>query len=136
MAAALIRWPFCRGPRDPAAFPDRALFAPPELTGYLYDTPADHERVLAEAEDVEVGLPDWSRAFPEVTFALVEADCFGGRCAYFGYCCRDGGQFLVRDRCAEGSLLELVAGVGIKTTGPFDPFVRGFFAGPGSGGFK
>jgi hypothetical protein len=135
VAAALARWPFCRGPRDLAAYPDRAVFAPPELTGYLYDGTEDYGRALAQADEVEAGLSKWSRAFPDVTFAFVEADCFGGNCEYYGYCCRDGRVLLTRDRETGGSLLQLVGGVGIEITGQFPPFVRGFFAGRGSGGF-
>lgn len=129
-------WPYCRGPRDPAAYPERAVFAPPELTSYLFDNPEDEERALAQADDVENGLLGFSRAFPGVAFAFVEADCFGGNCEYYGFCCRDGQQLLARDRETGGSLVRLVGKVGIEITGPFDPFVRGFFAGRGSGGFE
>jgi hypothetical protein len=80
---------------------------------------------------VKEELPAWSHTFPAVTFALIEADCFGGDCEYFGYCCRDGQIF------KEGeSLVGLAAGVGITIDGPFPPLVRGFFAGRGSSGFE
>lgn len=133
LTAALARWPFCRGPRDPAAFSGHAVFAPPELTSYLFDDSVAEGRAMAQADEVEGGLQEFSRAFPDVVFAFVEADCFGGNCEYYGFCCRAGQQFLARDRDTGGSLVRLFGGVGIEITGPFEPFARGFFAGPGSG---
>ncbi len=134
--AAIARWPFCRGPRDPVAYPERAVFAPPELTSYLFDDPESEGRALAQADDVEGGLLEFSRAFPGVAFAFVEANCFGGNCEYYGFCCQDGQRLLVRDHETGGSLVRLVGGVGIEIAGPFEPFVRGFFVGPGSGEFE
>ncbi len=56
--AAFARWPFVRAPRDSRSFPDRVVFAPPELTSYKFDGLAD----AAEAQDqnaaVHDGLPD------------------------------------------------------------------------------
>jgi hypothetical protein len=136
MAAALARWPFCRGPRDPNALTDRAVFAPPELTSYLFGH-GEHGRydeALLLADDVGRNLAEWSRAFPGVTFALIEANCFGGDCNYRGFCCRDG-ELIEQHDGRLGALIQLLAAVGIETHGYFAPFERGFFAGPGSGGF-
>lgn len=136
MSAVRERWPFCRGPRDPSAYSNRAVFAPPELTSYLYDDFDEAERVDEMADDVESGLADWSRGFPIVAYALVEAECFGGNCLYRGFCCRNGELVLRHEEFDNDRLIELVRTVGIETSGTFAPFVRGFFAGPGSGGFE
>src|SRR3954453_15420296 len=129
-AAAAARWPFCRGPRDAAACPDRVVFAPPELTSYLHRR-EEYDRAVSLSYQVQEGLPEWSRAFPMVTFAFIEADCFGGDCECYGYCCRDGQVFKDGE-----NLVGLAAGVGIEIAGDFAPLVRGFFAGRGSGGFE
>ena len=88
----------------------------------------------AQNAEVENDLPEWSRAFPSVTFAFIEADCFGGYCEYSGYCCRDGEVSNRRSRESGGSLEALAAGVGLEIASPFAPFVRGFFTGRCSGG--
>ena len=129
-AAAFARWPSARGPRDSTAYPDRVVFAPPELTDYLFKTSAERNEAHSRNYDVERNLPEWSRVYPEVTFAFIKADCFGGDCEYRGFCCRDGQVFKSGD-----SLVGLAAGVGIAINGSLPPLVRGFFAGRGSGGF-
>lgn len=135
MQAALRQWPYCRGPRNPSAYRDRAVFAPPELTGYLFDSTEDLSHALAQADEVEAGLSEWSCQFPEVTFALIESDCFGGQCAYRGFACRNGRQIPISDPL--NALAALFACVGgIEITEPFPPFTRGFFSGVGSGGYS
>ena len=132
MSAAVARWPFCRGPRDPSAFTDRALIAPPELTDYLFDTDEDRERAIEQSYEVEDGLLEWSRQFPAVTFACIEADCFGGTCIYHGSTCRAGERLLVEKKGVKNDVRPLLRGVGLKSARSFAPFVRGFFAGRGS----
>lgn len=138
---ALKRWPGCRGPRAPGSYPDRVVFACPELTSYLFDTSSEAgEAEWSEALQVHVSLerelPEWSKQFPEVTFVCVEADCFGGHCDYSGYACRNGQILESIDRSLGGSFWELLTQVDIELESLyFEPFVRGYFAGKGSGGF-
>jgi len=104
LSAAFTRWPFARSPHNPDSYPDRVVFAPPELTSYQFSGSADSSKGFEQNIDVKNGLPEWSRAFPTVTFAYIEANCFGGGCDYTGYCCRDGdtvGGTLVEETVSE-----------------------------------
>lgn len=81
---------------------------------------------MAQADEVEAELLDFSRAFHGVAFAFVEADCIGGHCLYSGFCCRDGQKILTQDQATHDNLDKLVGEVGIKFVGAFEPFQRGF----------
>ncbi len=124
LSAAVTRWPAVTGPFEPDSYPDRVVFAPPEMTSYRFAGGADATEGRRQNDDVRDGLPEWSRAFPAVTFAWVEAECFGGQCGYSGFSCRDG-----QSSPTSGGLHTPLAAVGVELeTGYFEPFVRGFFA--------
>lgn len=126
LAAARGRWPFVRLPRQDR-HPPHACFAPPERTDYLFASQEEYERVLERSGEVEDGLAGWSRGFPAVAFAFVEADCFGGTCLYGGQVCRDG-QVVARQPSDAGGLAALLQHVGIALAdGSFAPFQRGYF---------
>ena len=128
LSAALERWPFVRLPRRDFLLPANAQFAPPELTDYLFTDEVQYEKAVELNGDVEDGVPEWSRAFPDVTFAFVSVDCFGGTCLYGGYVVR-GGETLVRVEAAPAGHRELLAHVGMNLHGDdFVPFGRGYFA--------
>ncbi len=82
-------WDFIRGPRGIGDFDDRVVFAPLEMTSYLLRTDEDVETIIVQNDDLEAQLVDWSQQFPDITFAYIEADCFGGKCVYAGFCCID-----------------------------------------------
>lgn len=135
--AAAVHWPHIRRPQDGKSYEDRAIFALPEMTSYLHKTPEDSSRVISQNFGVHDGLAEWSRRFPDVVFAFIEVDCFGGQCLYEGFCCQAGEVTLTAPRNPGGSLLGLLAAVGIELESLyFEPFVRGYFAGLGSGSFE
>jgi hypothetical protein len=102
------------------------------MTSYLHDSTGDWDEAFRQVCEVRAGLADWSRAFPGVGFAFIEANCLGGNCEYGGFCCRDGEVTLgtASDRCRGPGLHELAVAVGIRMEGTlyFEPFVRGYFA--------
>ena len=76
---------------------------------------------------MEDGLPEWSRAFPDVTFAVVSVDCFGGTCLYGGYVVR-AGDTLVRVEAESAGHRELLGRIGVHLSeNHFPPFARGYF---------
>lgn len=86
LEAARTRWPSIRLSRDESHFQHHAHFASenacnPLLSG---DEANKHSEILANA-------PEWSRQFPQVTFAVVEIDDskYGGR-ETKGYVCCNG----------------------------------------------
>lgn len=127
LAEARSRWPFVRLPRDDSVYPQHVQFAPPELTEYLFEDEADYERAVNQSGEVEEGLPDLSRAFPDTSFVLIEAECFGGTCLYRGFACMDGRITLVHEAEVSGHL-PLLEQVGIKLHNEyFEPFEREYF---------
>jgi len=70
-----------------------------------------------------------------VDFAFIEANC-GGECIYDRFCCRDGQVTVTVERGSAPGLMALVGAVEIQLDGRlfFEPFVRGYFVGHGSGG--
>lgn len=135
MQTANATWPFICAPRNAGVYDDRVLFAPPELTDYLFDCDADYELAEEQSWQLEKDLAEFSKRFPGLTFAHVSTECFGGTCLYSGYCCRDGNVFFKVDDSQYDGHLSLLRQVNIETTSHFAPFVRGFFAGHGSGGY-
>ena len=129
LQAALERWPFCSGREISSPFrgfgircpdPDDRKDAPPE----------EHEQMRDDAYAVEQELPDFSAAFPGVTFVFLFADCFASRCMYTGYAARDGDVVLEIDKAPIGraSLQELIGTLGVRLVdGYFEPLVRGFW---------
>ncbi|MFO1351522.1 MAG: hypothetical protein U1F68_12990 [Gammaproteobacteria bacterium] len=89
---AIRCWPFIRLPRQDSDLTSHALFSPPEMTDYLYGTTEEYEDMLEQNDRVWAELQDWSRQFPTVTFAYIDADCSGGVCLYSGFTCCNGAR--------------------------------------------
>jgi hypothetical protein len=113
-------------------YTDRLLLAPPELTDYLFENDEDYETALEQNGLLESGLLEWSQGFPDIFFAYIEADCFGGTCVYSGLVCRDK-TILERVESSYHAHVSLLRHVDIITRGPFKPFTRVFFEGLCSG---
>lgn len=127
LTAALERWPFLRLPVRDWLLPAHAQVAPPELTEYLFREEEDYEQAVERNGEVEDGSPEWSRQFPQVAFAFVSADCFGGTCLYSGYFARSG-EVVARARPDYLGHIQLLDHVGIHLKDShFDSFRRGYF---------
>jgi hypothetical protein len=125
--SALERWPFLRLPGKRNDYPGRVVLALPELTTYLFDNEADYEAALEQRELVESELPAWSREFPDLKFAYIEAECFGGHCEYSGFVCCSG-EVLLRAELSEKAHVYLLKAVNFETPGFFASFERGYFS--------
>jgi hypothetical protein len=73
----------------------------------------------------------WTKQFPAVTFVYIEVECFGGRCDYHGFVCRNGDNIFENTRPetleeSNTNLLALLAYLGVQTT-YFEPLTRGYF---------
>jgi len=130
--SAHSRWPFLRNPRRHDLYSDRLLLAPPELTDYLFDNDADDEAASEQSFLLSTDLPNWSQEFPDIIFAHLEADCFGGVCDYSGFTCQ-AGNILERVEPSLNAHVKLLQLVGIPSDGIFIPFKRVFFEGRCSG---
>ena len=124
--AALSRWSFVRVSQR-GEYDARVLFAAPELTSYLFDDDASYELAVEQCHQLAEQLPELTDQFRGVTFAHIAADCFGGTCLYFGYCCRDGEIFFKTGSPAADCHVRLLQYVDVETSGHFGPFERGFF---------
>jgi hypothetical protein len=105
---------------DPDALADR-IAADPLAHGFA-DEDAAHE---AAAEAIERAFDALFDAYPDLTFAFIEADCFGGTCLYSGRTVGPGTTTTARGSDAHQRLL---AAIGVADP-PwyFAPFTRGFF---------
>jgi len=116
--AMRTRWPVASVRRIDEPFDGVGLRMPWEI-----DTEELDEIVHRFREE----LPEWSRAYPDLTFAHVVAECFGGECDYAGYVVRDG-QKLLEESLHPGSLGRLMAAIGVALPQGdyFEPFTRSF----------
>ncbi len=106
---------------DPAATHERLVddFA---AHGYADEDAASED--AAEAIDSRIG--ELSRAFPDVPFAFVDVDCFGGTCRFHGFVVRDGGS-VHREDTSSTAHVRLFAQLGVADPQwHFPPFTRGF----------
>lgn len=116
--ALLDRWPWLRVPST-SAHPQHVLLGSVERTSYLVGAP-----FLAQLLDatIEQGLVELSGELPECTFAWIHTDCFAGLCVEDGLVARAGQRL-----ATSTSLPELLAAVGITSTGFFAAFERDHF---------
>jgi hypothetical protein len=126
------RWPFLRSPRRSEAYSERLLLALPELTDYLFDKDEESEAAQQQSFQVESELANWSQEFPSAIFAYIEADCFGGTCAYSGFACR-ADTIIERVKPSDHAHISLLRHVDIVTDSVFEPFTRVYFEGRCSG---
>lgn len=122
---ALARWPFLRRPVL-ESHPEHLVLALPETTDHLYAQKATLDHAFAQNNLVYGALPQWSSAFSAVYFALIEAECFEGKCQYGGYVCKNGQVCLevIADKRGHVRLLE---DIGLVIENFFAPLVRGYF---------
>jgi len=122
------KWPFLRSPRESYVNHKRIVLGLPELTDYLFDDDSDYENALKQNEIVELGLINWTKEFPGLSFCYIEADCIGGSCHHSGFACQDGTEIERVSFDKEGHI-KLLKHIGVRITGYFEPFRRGFFEG-------
>lgn len=132
LQSAHSRWPFLRNPRRHDIYADRLLLAPPELTDYLFDHEEEEEIASEQCFVFATGLPTWSQEFPDIIFAHIESDCFGGVCDYSGFACQ-AGNIIERVEPSPNAHVKLLHHVGHPADGIFIPFKRAFFEGRCSG---
>jgi hypothetical protein len=125
LSAALSRWPFLRLPVQDD-FPEQLLVSPPETSTHLYPTEVTLREAFTLNNQIYEDLPAWSVTFPEVTFAMIEAECVSGECHYGGYVCGRGTILREVISHRHGHIL-LLNQVGIAAEEQFAPFSRGYF---------
>lgn len=128
LRAALDRWTFCVGKVIKSPFLGIGLRCPDpdEVWGREEGYEFWEERIRS----VEDGLPEFSTGFPTVTFAFIQADCFGGHCDYAGFVVLNGEMILKVEFDDAGikNLRRLLKPLGVRLiTGFFRPFVRGYW---------
>lgn len=89
LAEARQLWPFLRLPREDIHFPYHAHFASHNCRRDHFENQSDYQQAVNDAAALRRDLPEWSRNFPAVTFAVVEADC-DGDWVTGGFICRNG----------------------------------------------
>jgi hypothetical protein len=124
--AAKTNWFFVRIPRGTGQFITHAHFSPPELTASKFKSEDGFVQALEKNCRVEDELVDWSKKFPGVKFAFVEADGRGRTNLYSGFICKDGMKIKVQDPERLGHM-KLLSEVGIRVEKYFPPFESGYF---------
>lgn len=125
LLAALTCWPCLRLPVQDD-FPEHLLVSPPETSTHLHPTEVTLRQAFTLNNQIYENLPAWSVTFPEVTFAMIEAECMAGECHYGGYVCAAGTilQEVISHRHGHIPLLNQL---GIAAQEQFVPFSRGYF---------
>lgn len=116
----LERWPWLRLPNQPA-HAQQVVLGSVERTSYMVEAPR-HAQLLDE--QIQRELAQVSAALPDCSLAWVHTDCFGGHGVDDGVVARAGARV-----CESASLSELLAHVGIETSGYFAAFERDHFGG-------
>ena len=125
---AQTKWPGIRLPSSPRQYRDRILFAAPELTDYLFDSDSEYERAVSTSYEIAEGVTALSTNFPNITYAHIDADCFGGTCIYSGFTIRNGTEILSVRGQPTGHK-QLLRQIGFRMWyNCFAPFVRGYLA--------
>jgi hypothetical protein len=125
LLAALERWPFLRLPAQDD-FAEQLLVSPPETSPHLHPTEVTLRQAFSLNNQVYEQLPRWSTAFPNVRFAMVEAECVGGECRYGGYVCQAGATLIEVIAHRHGHMM-LLGQLGMVVMQPFAPFGQGYF---------
>ncbi len=123
--------PFCTAKRIFHPFIGIGIKCPNENDLPPYATDDDLEAVYEQIDLFEGMLVELSRNYPNLNFAFLEADCFGGTCIYNGYVLNNGVQILKIDEAEVGpqNLIKLLQPLDIKlkTDGYFEPLTRNYF---------
>ncbi len=114
----LARWPWLRLPLE-TAHARQVVLGSVERTSYMVGS---HRHAQLLDEQIQSELVEASAALPDCSLAWVHTDCFGGMGVDDGLVARSGARV-----CESQSLSELLAQVGIETTGFFAAFVRDHF---------
>jgi len=125
-SSARQKWEFLRWPKRGDLFPDRVLFAPPEMTDNAYESDAAYELAMEQNDQLDAELAEWTSEFPDVPFAAIDVECFAGTCLYCGFICQAGKQTLSQDSTKDGHVI-LLRAIGLIIDDAFEPFQRGFF---------
>ena len=104
-----------------------SLFRAPELTDYLFDDDTEYELAVSNAYAIADGVAKMSAEFRGVTFAYVDADCFGGTCLYSGFTTVDGNVISRVEPDRKGHK-KLLREVGLRIWNHFAPFTRNYFS--------
>lgn len=126
ICAAKNRWPTISLPPANRSYRDRILFAPPELTDYMFNDDESLESAQEATYMVADGLNEFSKTFPLVRFAYIFADCFGGTCVYSGFVVQNGIE-IQRVNGERNGHRKLLREIGFRTWYHFSPFTRGYF---------
>ena len=120
-------WEYVSLPVSNRHYRDRILFGAPELTDYLFEDDTEYELAVSNAYTIADGITKISAEFRGVTFAYVDADCFGGTCLYSGFTTVDGNVIsrVEPDRKGHKKLLRKV---GLRIWNNFAPFTRNYFS--------
>lgn len=108
----------------------------PDLTYRAIDD--DYEECEEINNKIENELQDFSKIFPETTFAYVFVDCFGGYCQYTGFVCKNGEKIVdysnaigeIQPNEEQTKVLKKIleeVGFSVEENGYFEPFTRGYF---------
>ena len=126
LSAAKAEWFFIRGPRSSGQLLSHAHFSPPELTETRFRSEDGFVQVLEKNCRLEDELVDWSRKFPDVKFAFLEADGRGKIDKYSGYTCQNGKKLKVQDPDRLGHM-KLLSDLAIRIEKFFPPLEPGYF---------
>jgi hypothetical protein len=128
LKAALERWPICVGRVIRSPFHGIGIRCPD--ADVAWDSEQGYDYWEEQIYSVEKQLPDFSTVFPELTFAFIKAECFGGHCEYAGFVVRNGEMLLEVELDAAGidNLKRLLKPFAVlPLTGYFQPFQRGYW---------
>lgn len=125
LAEAQACWPFVRMVRDDRHWPEHAQFSSRDFGHSRRLETGDRQRAEDEARSIERELPEWSRRFPALTFAVIEIDN-ALDWSSGGFVCRDGQQLLCREFSRKPHAYDLIDKIGLPDRN-FDPFSPRYF---------
>lgn len=116
--SALARWPFLDPAHKFVSSADRLVINLPNLTENSFDDEENYDACLDQNYQVRNELPEWSKEFPDVTFAFIELDSFGSTSLYSGFVCRAGALLFETTSDTNNHIL-LLRHIGLETNGAF-----------------
>lgn len=128
LAEANRKWKGCLSRTIDKPFQGLAFAAPTSDRCYpLVFNSTQQKEFDKTAASMKAELTAWSEKFPSTIFVYVEAECFGGDCAYEGFAVQNGIELCIHK--GKSALTKLVAylDVELDESEKFEPFTRGFF---------